>query len=70
MTTSIAAAIVNYNTREDLLACLETVRCEGTGEIVVVDNTSSDGSAEMVQAEFPWVRLHANKMNLGFAATP
>ena len=68
MTTSIAVAIVNYNTREHLRACLETVRLENPGEVVVVDNASPDNSAEMVQAEFPWVRLHANKTNPGFGA--
>ena len=68
VTTSIAVAIVNYNTREHLRACLETVRLENPGEVVVVDNASPDNSAEMVQAEFPWVRLHANKTNPGFGA--
>lgn len=37
-------------------------------EIIVVDNASSDGSAAMVQAEFPQVRLIANPVNAGFAA--
>jgi GT2 family glycosyltransferase len=62
----MAVAIVNYNTREDLRACLETVRGEGPGEVVVVDNASSDGSAEMIQAEYPRVMLHCNKTNVGF----
>ena len=62
----MAVAVVNYNTREDLRACLETVRPEGPGEVIVVDNASSDGSVEMVQAEYPWVVLHSNKTNLGF----
>ncbi len=37
-----------------------------TIEVIVVDNASSDGSAEMVTAEFPWVRLIANAENRGF----
>ena len=36
-------------------------------EVLVVDNASSDGSAEMVRAEFPWVRLITNQSNVGFA---
>ena len=37
-----------------------------TSEIIVVDNASSDGSAAMVAAEFPAVRLIANRENRGF----
>lgn len=39
-----------------------------TAEIIVVDNASTDGSAAMVQAEFPHVRLIVNAHNAGFAA--
>ncbi len=37
-------------------------------EIIVVDNASDDGSAQMVQADFPQARLIANRHNAGFAA--
>jgi len=37
-------------------------------EIIVVDNASADGSREMVEAEFPEVKLIANDFNLGYAA--
>jgi len=64
--TPFAVAIVNYNTREHLRACLTTVQPEAPSEMVVVDNASSDGSVEMVQANYPRVILCANKVNLGY----
>jgi hypothetical protein len=36
-------------------------------EVVVVDNASTDGSARLVENEFPWVKLMRNRQNLGFA---
>jgi GT2 family glycosyltransferase len=36
-------------------------------EVLVVDNASTDGSAEMIEAEFPWVKLIKSAVNLGFA---
>jgi N-acetylglucosaminyl-diphospho-decaprenol L-rhamnosyltransferase len=65
---SMAVAIVNYNTCEQLRACLATVQAEAPGEVVVVDNASSDGSVEMVQALYPWAQLHPNKTNFGYGA--
>ncbi len=63
--------IVNWNTRERLRQCLRSVfASDGLAnfEVFVVDNASSDGSAEMAAREFPRARLIANKENLGFAA--
>jgi GT2 family glycosyltransferase len=37
-------------------------------EVIMVDNASSDGSAEFVAREYPWVRLVRNSRNLGFSA--
>lgn len=61
--------IVNWNVRELLYACVTSLRRQqGVAfEIFVVDNASSDGSAEMVAKAFPEVTLIANKQNLGFA---
>jgi GT2 family glycosyltransferase len=64
----LAVTIVNYNTREHLCACLSTVLSQAPSEVVVVDNASSDGSVEMVQACYPHVVLHANKTNVGYGA--
>ncbi|MBU6481602.1 MAG: glycosyltransferase family 2 protein [Nitrospirae bacterium] len=63
---SIAIIIINYNTCQELQACLGSIKLEEAGEVVVVDNNSSDGSVEMVRSKYPWVTLHANKTNLGY----
>jgi GT2 family glycosyltransferase len=63
--------IVAYNAREDLRACLESllasVDMRLRPRIVVVENASSDGSAEMVAEFFPAVELIRSQENLGFA---
>jgi GT2 family glycosyltransferase len=66
----VSVVIVSWNAREYLLKCLETLTpavCRHSMEIIVVDNASSDGSAESVETAFPNVRLFRNKTNLGFA---
>lgn len=63
----LSVVIVNYNTRDDLRACLESLRAaQPVPEIIVVDNASGDGSADMVRAEFPHVRLLAMARNTWF----
>jgi GT2 family glycosyltransferase len=66
--TPMAVAIVNYNTRDHLRACLATVTAAAPSTIVVIDNASSDGSSEMVRTEFPNVVLRANTTNLGYGS--
>lgn len=69
--TDLSIIIINWNTREMLRDCLESVRAgekpERT-EIIVVDNGSSDGSADMVAQEFPEIILIRNRDNRGFSA--
>ena len=65
----MSVAIVAHNCREELEACLDRIRGAAPGiplEVFVVDNASSDGSADMVRQRFPWVRLTANPENLYF----
>ncbi len=68
--TDLGIVIVNWNTRDLLRACLRTVQASTGVQALtcVVDNASSDGSADMVRAEFPWVRLMASPENLGYPA--
>ncbi len=63
--------IVSFNTREILRECLQSVLRESVRlrvEILVVDNHSADGSPDMVEAEFPQVKLFRSDTNLGFGA--
>ncbi len=66
----ISVIIASWNTRELLRRCLASLVSlpSPTSEIIVVDNGSSDGTAALVAADFPWVRLIANEENRGFAA--
>lgn len=61
--------IVNYNTCQHLRDCLRAVCGEAPSQVTVVDSASSDGSVEMVRAEFPQVRVLANRENLGYGAS-
>lgn len=67
----VSVIVVNWNTRELLRNCIRSI-CEQASnvqlEIIVIDNRSTDGSAEMVKEEFPWVILVENSLNRGFAA--
>lgn len=67
----LGIVIVNYNTRDLLRTCLETVYAsqgDFSFKTCVVDNASSDGSADMVAEEFPQVDLIVNEQNLGYSA--
>lgn len=66
----LSIIIVSYNTREKLQKCLQSVfasRTNYTFEVRVVDNASSDGSAEITKKDFPQAKLIENKENLGYA---
>jgi len=66
----LSVVIVNFNTRQLLRQCLESLRSAAGGirtQVVVVDNASSDRSAEMVAECFPEVRLLRNPWNHGYA---
>jgi len=61
----LSVVIVNYNTRDLLRNCLQSLQDSQniSLEVIVVDNASSDGSVEMVRHEFPEVVLLAQEMN-------
>lgn len=66
----ISVCIVNWNCRDYLQACLQSLReaaLEVSLEVMVVDNGSRDGAADMVAELFPEVVLIRNAENAGFA---
>jgi len=68
--SDLSIIVVNWNTRELLRGCLASLPAAAAGldrETLVVDNASRDGSAAMVQGEFPTVRLIESGGNLGFS---
>ena len=68
-TYDVSVCIVSWNIKELLRDCLNSLKAQAGDvryETIVVDNASSDGSAEMVRDEFPWVKLVDPKANLGF----
>jgi len=69
-TPDVTVSLVSFNTRDLLRAALQAVEASRgvSCEVFVVDNGSADGSADMVQAEFPAARLIRNPDNRGFAA--
>lgn len=68
MVSGVTVVVVSYNVRELLSRCLESCRRYAPGAaVVVVDNASGEGSAEMVRADFPEARLIARGNNAGFA---
>lgn len=66
----LGIVIVNWNTRDYLKRCLETVLASAgdfSFQVVVVDNASTDGSAEMVRQLFPDVLVIESKSNDGYS---
>lgn len=70
-TFDVSIIIVNYNTKQLLADCLNSIYEQTKDisfEVIVSDNGSKDGSIEMLKANFPQVILIENNANLGFGA--
>ena len=67
----VSVIVVNYNGKHFLKRCLESLTAQtypkDRREVILVDNGSSDGSAEYVASNFPWVRIVRASTNWGFA---
>ena len=67
---TVSVCVVNWNCAPLLRKCLESLYARPQGvpfEVVVVDNGSTDGAADLVEAEFPHARLIRNRANAGFS---
>ncbi len=69
-TVDVTVVIVSWNVAEFLVDCIESIASSSLGlppEVIVVDNASSDDTLQVIRQRFPWVRLIANRENVGFA---
>jgi GT2 family glycosyltransferase len=64
----VAVLIVSMDTRDDVLACLESLQGEADTEIVVLDNLSTDGTVEAIRERYPGVRVIEAERRAGFGA--
>jgi GT2 family glycosyltransferase len=69
MSPLISVIIVNWNGKQYLKDCLNSLKEQSCSdfETIIVDNGSNDGSVEMIQGCYPWVRLIPLAENTGFA---
>ncbi|WP_044442664.1 glycosyltransferase family 2 protein [Agreia bicolorata] len=65
--STIAVAVVTYNSEHVIANCLERLGNPLDTEIVVLDNASTDNTIDLVQDSFPSVRIIESSENLGFA---
>ena len=66
----VSIIIVNYKTCELLCNCIQSIISETkiySYEVIVIDNASKDGSANIVKKKYPHIKLIENKTNKGFA---
>jgi GT2 family glycosyltransferase len=66
----LSIVIVTYNSAPHVEACLSSLEPAMAGlaaEVILVDNASSDGTADLVRRRFPHVRVMAETVNHGFA---
>ena len=64
----VSVVLLNWNGQQVVEKCLKSLQKQTYSplEVIVVDNASTDGSAELVKKGFPEVKLIVNKTNLGF----
>lgn len=68
MVSPVGAVVVNHDAGAALQACVASLRAEAVGDVVVVDNASSDASSEALVAADPDARVVHSRRNLGYGA--
>ena len=70
MALQVAVIIVNFNSGDLLLECLDHLRAQTRRpeRVIVVDNASDDGSADRLEQKYPEIEVIRLQQNLGFAA--
>jgi len=67
-TPKVSVVVPNWNGKDDLPACLDSLLAQSLkARIVVVENGSTDGSLVMLQDKYPQVELIVHSKNKGFA---
>jgi len=67
---ALSAIIVNYNTRSEVINCIQSILRNNRSkdfELIIIDNGSTDGSAEAIGSEFSDISLIKNSRNVGFS---
>ena len=70
MTPDLSIIISNYNTKDFLAVCLDSIASHLKNvsyEIIVVDDASGDGSSDIIEKNYPQIILLRNKMNMGYS---
>jgi N-acetylglucosaminyl-diphospho-decaprenol L-rhamnosyltransferase len=62
----VGAVVVDYNAGDHVIECVRSLRAEGVGEVVVVDNGSTDGSPEALAATDPATVVVRSVVNVGY----
>jgi GT2 family glycosyltransferase len=71
MSVDVSVVIVTYNSRAVIGRCLDSLRAHAprsSHEVIVVDNASQDGTADLVEREHPWARVIRRANNGGLSA--
>ncbi|OPX99805.1 MAG: Poly-beta-1,6-N-acetyl-D-glucosamine synthase [Syntrophorhabdus sp. PtaB.Bin027] len=66
---NISVIIVIYNQKQYLESCIESIFAQELDfEIIIIDNSSTDGSYEFIKGKYPKIRIFRNLENIGYAA--